>query len=79
MTKFNEMLLSSMAQLLRTRGCDVVRVTAYEEVQRADGYCDTCYYEWTEMEIFYVDKNGVTQTYNYGGNFGDLIRELTGE
>lgn len=77
MTKFGELLLSSMAQLLRRRGCDVVRVTSYREVERSDGYCETCYFDWTEVEIYYLDRNGETLTYNYGGNFADLIKELT--
>jgi len=79
MTKFNDALLQSMLDMLNARNLDAVQVVAYEEVEKSDGYCDSCYYEWTEVEITYLTNEGQTRVYSYGGDFGELIRELTND
>lgn len=54
------------------------RVTYIESDTVTDGYCDTCWYERTVLEISYVDAaTGRSRLYTYDGDFGALIRELT--
>ena len=78
MTKFNEALLESMLELVKARSNpDAVKVVAYEEVQKSDGYCETCYYEYTEVKITYLTSSGETSEYGYSGSFAELIRDLT--
>ncbi len=80
MAMFNEALLESMKNMINDNewmDTKAEKVTAYEEVEKAGGYCETCYHEWTEVNINYLDTSGKEQVYNYYGDFGDLIRELT--
>lgn len=80
MTVFNEALLESMKAMINDNEWitdKAAKVTAYEEVEKSTGYCETCYYEWTEVDILYVDTEGKERKYNYDGDFGDLIRTLT--
>lgn len=74
---FEDAIKASMASLLQSYGIDAVRVNSYEEEERMDGFCDTCYYEWTVVVINYIDSKGVIADYNFRGDFGDLINELT--
>lgn len=53
-----------------------VEVINYEQDTRSGGYCDSCYYEETVVEIFYKDAEGHKHYYTYSNNFSELIREL---
>ena len=78
MTKFNEALLESMLELIKARSNpEAVKVIAYEEVDKSSGYCETCFYEYTEVLITYTLASGGTAVYDYAGDFGELIRDLT--
>ena len=79
MTKFSEALLDSMLALVRHEDDTADKVTAYEEVKKSGGYCKTCYYEYIEIEITYTTTEGDVKVFNYYGDFGELIRELTNE
>lgn len=74
---FEDAIRDSMVGLLHAYGIDAVRVNSYEEEERMDGFCDTCYYEWTVVVINYTDSRGVIDDYTFTGDFGDLIRELS--
>lgn len=78
MISFNKALLQSMLELVQERFPEAIEIVSYDEVDKSDGYCDTCYYEWTEVEIFYLTSEDATpRMYNYSGDFGQLIRRLT--
>lgn len=78
MTKFNQALLQSMLELVQKTHPDAIEVVAYDQITNSTGYCDTCYDEWEEVEIFYTSSTEEnTQTYRYTGDFGELIRRLT--
>lgn len=78
MSMFNKALLQSMLELVQTSYPDAIEVLSYEEMQRSGGYCDTCYYEWEEVDIkFITSENPEPQVHTYSGDFGELIRELT--
>lgn len=55
---------------------DAIEVTAFDETTQSGGYCETCYYEETIVEITYVSETGVVKLYTYYGKFSDLINEL---
>lgn len=63
--------------MLQGYGVDAVKVVDFTEEQRMDGFCETCYYEWTVVEIKYLDGSGNPDTYEWSGDFADLIRELS--
>lgn len=78
MSMFNKALLQSMLELVQETFPEAVEVVSYEEMQRSDGYCDTCYYEWEEVDITFISsETSEPQVYTYSGDFGELIRELT--
>jgi hypothetical protein len=80
MTKFNEALLQSMLELVQKSNPEAIRVVSYEEVDKSDGYCETCYYEWQEVEIKYVtNDSSQPKVYSYSSDFADLIRTLTND
>lgn len=67
----------ALAEFVRERGYDVAEVTLFEEETVASGFCETCYYESTEVHIYYLNSDGVGRRYEYYGNMAELIRELT--
>lgn len=73
---FNAALKTAAAKLLRSEGIDVAKVLSFKEEECADGFCDTCYYEWTVVIVTYLSNTGFEETYVYSGDFSELIREL---
>jgi hypothetical protein len=67
---------NAMLVMLRNRGISAIEVTKFEEQERNDGYCETCWYEYTVVVINYITETGVTKTYEYQGQFSELIQEL---
>ena len=56
---------------------EAAEVTYIGQTTQADGYCDTCYYEYTVLEISYIEKGtGRSRLFTYRGDMGDLLREL---
>lgn len=54
------------------------RVTGIDQETYSDGYCETCWYEYIVLEIFYVEADtGAHKIYVYRGNMADLMRELS--
>lgn len=79
MTVFNESLLAAMKAMINAnewRDDYAEKVTGYREVQQSGGFCDTCSYEYTEVHIDYIGTEGNELTYEYSGDFGELIRTL---
>jgi len=75
---FEDNLKNAMLALIIRDGCrDAIRVESYEEKELSDGYCETCYYEYTVVIINYITSTGVRDEYEYYGPFSELIQELT--
>lgn len=56
--------------------CDVKDVVAVSNVAQehyADGYCETCYHEWDEVDVTYVALDGTTRVYNYYGSISEML------
>lgn len=70
-------LYEAMAEYIRRQGGEVVQVTGFEEDMEYDGYCETCYYEYTVVNIEFENPRGETEIWQYRGYFADLLRELT--
>ncbi len=63
-----------LAEFLREeRDLDAVEVTYAKEETQWSGGCETCYFEWTEVNIVYVDSNGVEDTYTFHGSMSELF------
>ena len=73
---FKERFYEALAGFLAERGIEGATVIDFEEETRYDGYCETCYYEYTEVVITY-EVDGETRTYDYSGSFAELISALT--
>lgn len=59
------------------KSADAIEVTGFEEGIAYGGGCETCSYEYIEVEIFYnTAKGGKTYVYYYDGTFADLINAL---
>lgn len=71
-----EMLNGALLSFLNARGLNATEVTGFEEDTEYDGYCETCFYEYTVVRIQYTDSQGQHE-YTYRGYFSELIRELT--
>lgn len=53
-----------------------VEVIDYQQETRHGGYCTSCAYEETIVEITYKDAEGQIYHYTYTEDFAQLIREL---
>jgi hypothetical protein len=76
MSTLNNSIKVALAEYLRDRNFDCVEVTAWEDGTKSTGYCETCYYEYAGVDIWYTDSNGDSQYYEYYGSFGELISAL---
>lgn len=64
-------------RMLRTYGVnDAIEVTSFEEATQSGGYCETCYYEETVVEITYITETGVVKLFTFYGTFSELINAL---
>jgi hypothetical protein len=71
-------MYAALAEYLRdVKHLDAVEVTDFEDVQKSDGYCETCYYEYMACDITYKNSAGKTQVYEYYGTVAELVRNLT--
>lgn len=73
---FEQMFHTSLAAFLRNQGIDAVRVTDTEDRTEYGGYCETCSYEYTVIDIYFIDSDDRRQKYTYSGDLGELMREL---
>jgi hypothetical protein len=71
-----QVIKNAMVVMLRNRGIFAIEVNSFEEQQRSDGYCETCWYEYTVVVITYTTETGSVQPYEYRGEFSELIQEL---
>lgn len=53
-----------------------VEVLDYSDSTYSSGYCDTCWFEYTVLEIVYEAEDGETRKFIYADDFGDLIDTL---
>jgi len=58
-------------------GIDAVKVDSWDDRVSYEGYCETCSYETTVVDIDYVDSAGTLKMYTYNGNFSDLMNRLS--
>lgn len=54
-----------------------VEIVDFREETYNDGYCETCWYEYTVVEIDFRSESGHRGTFVYGDDFADLVRDLT--
>ncbi len=73
---FQEIFYDALAALLEKNGIANATVVNFDEVTEYGGYCETCAYEYTEVNIAY-EVDGVYGVYRYSGSFGELIRSLS--
>lgn len=53
-----------------------VEILDFREETVNDGYCETCWYEYTVVEIDFISQSGERGTFVYGDDFADLVKEL---
>lgn len=46
------------------------------EGKQAGGYCDSCYFEYTTVNIKYRTSDDTVKTYEYYGSFAELLEDL---
>ena len=77
MTNLNESFKSSLlAFVSEAAGDNVTDIITYEEDTAGDGYCETCYFEWTVVDVTYKNDDGDVKSYQYRGDFMELVNEL---
>jgi hypothetical protein len=74
---FESNLYRALTEYLRNE-CDVdaERAIGFEEDTFEDGYCETCYFEYEVVKIFYIDRNGSEDVHIESVDLGTLVREL---
>jgi C4-type Zn-finger protein len=80
MSAWKESFYEALAEYIRDNAYgsrDVAKVTSFEEETIESGYCETCYYESTEVWVYYEDSDGKAKKYEYYGNMAEFIRALT--
>lgn len=55
---------------------EAVEVLDFEEDTIEGGYCSTCSYTETVVDVEYRREKGHRRTWRYSGGFADLIRDL---
>jgi hypothetical protein len=82
-TNVNPQLFDSVLAWLNKKGLNATMVVSFDEETVPGGTCGegTCWYDdEIEITIKYLPRDGVElRTYEYEGDFGQLIRELTNE
>ena len=69
-------LHNAALKMLRNRGITAIEVTSFEEETVSGGYCETCYYEETLVDITYITETGVVKVYEFSGSFAELVKAL---
>jgi hypothetical protein len=77
MATFEPALLEAMLAMLQRKGIQAVSVPAYRECSYNIGYCPTCSEIVTEVWIYYNLRSGSPRVWDFCGDLGELIRELT--
>lgn len=69
-----ERYLEFFAEWLReSTDFDVAKVVKVEQVTKSDGYCESCWSEWEEVNIHYVTSEGEPKVYEYYGSLADFF------
>ena len=58
---------------------DAVQVTDFNVTKEDRGYCETCSYTTTVVQITYRDRKGRHRQADWDGNFAELMGYLTDE
>lgn len=75
--KFSDQFKMALLALVKAYSDpEAVEVVDFEEDEVSGGYCSTCAYTDTVVDIEYRRAAGHRRTYRYSGGFADLIREL---
>lgn len=72
----SDVLKASIKGYLVSVRCNVDEVQTWNEVTEWGGYCETCSYETTTVDIGYTTPDGTSLTYSYYGKFGELLEAL---
>jgi hypothetical protein len=73
-------ILDALTKFLMDQGVtDIVRVTSFQDRTEYGGFCDTCEYTYTVVDIYYdkIVAGSKPGVYTYDGSFADLILSLT--
>lgn len=65
-----------LTEWLKQHEPDVKEVVRYEDDTAGGGYCDSCYYEYAIVNIYYLDSQGAQHKYVYSAGFAELISSL---
>lgn len=76
MSTLDDSIKSALAEYLRDRDIDCVEVEEWKDGIQSSGSCETCYYEYAVVEIWYTDSEGDRCYFEYYGSFGELISAL---
>lgn len=55
---------------------NVVAVTDIDQTTYRNGFCETCEWDETVLEISYTDASGNYKLYTWSGDMGELMRNL---
>lgn len=76
MVTFQEKFHQSLKEWLERNGVDVDTVIGYDDDAYSDG-CDTCGGDAEiEVDIKYINSEGATRVFTFGGSFSEILREL---
>jgi hypothetical protein len=51
----------------------VEEVVSFEEKKAYGGGCETCYYEYVELDITYLNAEGARRMFTYEGSLAELL------
>lgn len=76
---FEERFLNALGELVsKETGDSGVEVTSYDTTITKEGFCDTCSYDVTIIEVYYTSDNRTRTTrWTFRGGLGELMRALT--
>jgi len=69
-------ITAALADYMRRLDKDVDEVLDFEDATESSGGCETCWYEYAVVRVFYRDSRGDNREWVYDGSFASLIREL---
>lgn len=79
-TPLSEMFLDSLLRFVQKNGADTaVKIVDFDEETEQSGYCPSCYYSETIVEITWEDAQGKRGVTKYSGSFVRLLNELIKE
>lgn len=75
--KFSDQFKKALLSLVKAYSDpDAVEVIDFREDEESGGYCPTCAYTETVVDIDYRRATGHRRSHRYAGGFAELVREL---